>query len=338
VTAIDPQLRDYLETVRKLLADQVGPVYALDSADTVSALTDTLAKADVLSLATETATMSASLVWLAATVTEIAMITPSVAIAVAAHYTADRAAAGMDGCEAPRIGSAGVVLPPKPSLSGSGLQLAVIPTVLQPDAVLLLDLATARSAVVPFAADHDGSDERAFSGLRGARLRDLSVRADQPGELTLSGHAAMQASCDWVVLCSAVLVGIARGAARSAETYAADRRQFGSALTSFAAVRVLLADMHRRVEGVDALLGRAVQPEATELECWLVAAEAGRAAVNVALDAIQVHGGYGYVEEYPVAGRLRDALSVQARCGGRRVALRHVAHRRLGAPAWEASE
>jgi len=54
-------------------------------------------------------------------------------------------------------------------------------------------------------------------------------------------------------------------------------------------------------------------------------ATSGRTAVAVALDAIQVHGGYGYIEEYPVAAMLRDAISLRARSFARRDAVAALA-------------
>ena len=50
----------------------------------------------------------------------------------------------------------------------------------------------------------------------------------------------------------------------------------------------------------------------------------------ICIDAIQAHGGYGYIDEYPVAGLLRDAISLQARAGGRRLHVARVAERGLG--------
>ena len=64
-----------------------------------------------------------------------------------------------------------------------------------------------------------------------------------------------------------------------------------------------------------------------------LAATAGRAAVDIAVDAIQVLGGYGCIEEYPVAGLLRDALSLRARGLPRRSGLAGMADVRLGAGA-----
>ena len=110
--------------------------------------------------------------------------------------------------------------------------------------------------------------------------------------------------------------------------YAAERRQFGSALLSFAGMRAMLAEMQLRVSSVAALLDQALDTGATA-GCLELAATAGRAAVDVAIDAIQVYGGYGYIDEYPVASLLRDAVSLRARTP-RRSSVARLAAARFG--------
>jgi alkylation response protein AidB-like acyl-CoA dehydrogenase len=321
----DPELRQYLEIVRSVLSDRAATTEDLDSDQAMTAFRTALGPASVLNLAREAAAMANSLSWLTATISAIAAVAPSVAFSVAAHYTACRAVSATVGSsDGEPTGTAGLL---------TGEAVAVVPTVLEPVVVLLLDGRSRASVLAPSVGFEYALDDRSFSGLRGARLREVRLTGNDMGH-RLDPDTDARAVRDWHVLCAAVSLGIADGCLRSAEQYAAERRQFGSALNSFAAMRAMLADMRLRLDSVRALLDRAVQSDAGDL-AWAVTAAAGRGAVSIALDAIQVHGGYGYIEEYPVARQLRDAISVSARSCARRAALAHVAADRLGAAEWE---
>ena len=118
---------------------------------------------------------------------------------------------------------------------------------------------------------------------------------------------------------------------RDATRTCLERRQFGVPIGSFAGLRALVAEMQLRVEPLRALLdlrGGRIRRRARASRRW-----PAPAAVANCLDAIQAHGGYGYIDEYPVADLLRDAVSLQARAGGRRLHVARVALRGLGAPA-----
>jgi alkylation response protein AidB-like acyl-CoA dehydrogenase len=127
-----------------------------------------------------------------------------------------------------------------------------------------------------------------------------------------------------------VSLGLAERARNEAQSYANDRRQFGASLLSFPALRAMLADMHARVGAVQALLDRALDDEVGAPTAFELSATAANTAVEVALDAIQIHGGYGYIDEYPVAGLLRDAVSMRARGCPPRAAFATIADMRLG--------
>jgi alkylation response protein AidB-like acyl-CoA dehydrogenase len=99
----------------------------------------------------------------------------------------------------------------------------------------------------------------------------------------------------------------------------------------------MLSEMAVRAEALESLLDRAVENGPASTASFAVAAESGRSAIRIALDAIQIHGGYGYIEEYAVARHLRDAMTVSARSGGRRLALAAMAAVELGAPPWRSS-
>jgi len=105
--------------------------------------------------------------------------------------------------------------------------------------------------------------------------------------------------------------GIARGALAAALAYASQRKQFGRPIASFQGIQFKLADMSVLVSAAELLTFRAAEAKdrgekTTRLssEAKLFAAEA---AVRVAEEAVQIHGGYGYTKDYPVEKLWRDA-------------------------------
>jgi alkylation response protein AidB-like acyl-CoA dehydrogenase len=115
---------------------------------------------------------------------------------------------------------------------------------------------------------------------------------------------------------AAQAVGIAQGALEAAAHYANQRRQFGKAIGEFQMIQAMLADMDAATEAARHLLYTACQeieagsPDAARWAaiCKLVA---GDAAMRVTTDAVQVFGGYGYIDEYPVERMMRDAKITQ---------------------------
>ena len=110
---------------------------------------------------------------------------------------------------------------------------------------------------------------------------------------------------------AAFSVGIAQAAFESSITYTKGRKQFGRAIAEFQAIQTKIADMSVRIEAARLLTWKAAtlrdQGQEHTLESSQAKLYASEIAVEVALDAIQVHGGYGYIKEYPVEKNLRDA-------------------------------
>lgn len=106
-------------------------------------------------------------------------------------------------------------------------------------------------------------------------------------------------------------LGIAEAALASATTHALERRQFGKPIAAQQGIAFKLADMATSVEAARLLIYRAADLRAQGLKCSLEASMAklfaSRTAVEVATEAIQVFGGYGYTEDYPVERYFRDA-------------------------------
>jgi alkylation response protein AidB-like acyl-CoA dehydrogenase len=110
---------------------------------------------------------------------------------------------------------------------------------------------------------------------------------------------------------AALGVGIARGALEAAIAYAKERRQFNRPIAEFQAIKLKIADMATAVDAARLLTERAGEMKQRGQKVTLTAAQAklfaSEAAVRVAEDAVQIHGGYGYIKDYPVEKFWRDS-------------------------------
>ena len=110
---------------------------------------------------------------------------------------------------------------------------------------------------------------------------------------------------------SAMGVGLAQGALDLALAYAKERRAFGKPISKFQAIQAKLADMSTEIEAARLLTYKAAVMKDRGEKFGLTAAQAklktGRLAVRAADEAVQIHGGYGYIEEYPICRFYRDA-------------------------------
>ncbi len=114
---------------------------------------------------------------------------------------------------------------------------------------------------------------------------------------------------------AACATGVAQAALDAAVSWARERRQFGRPIADFEGVSFLLADMATAVEAARALYLSAARRKDAGLPYGPQAAMAklfaSDTAMRVTTDAVQVFGGYGYVEDYPVARLMREAKVLQ---------------------------
>jgi len=170
--------------------------------------------------------------------------------------------------------------------------------------------------------------ERGTPGFRAGKKEDkLGVRCSDTSELVLEdcripAHRLVgeegQGFIDTLRILdrgrigiAAFSVGIAQAALEASMAYARDRRQFGHPIADFQAVQFKVADMAVKTEAARLLTRKAAAMRDAGLEHTVESSMAklmaGEAAVEVALDAVQIHGGYGYTKEYPVERYLRDS-------------------------------
>jgi len=110
---------------------------------------------------------------------------------------------------------------------------------------------------------------------------------------------------------AAFSIGIAQAALEASMTYSLGRRQFGHPIADFQAIQFKIADMATKVSAARLLAWHAASlrdaGKEHKVESSMAKLFASEAAVEIALDAVQIHGGYGYLKEYPVERYLRDS-------------------------------
>jgi alkylation response protein AidB-like acyl-CoA dehydrogenase len=148
----------------------------------------------------------------------------------------------------------------------------------------------------------------------------------------------MEALADGRIAIGAISVGLARGCLEESVKYASQRQAFGKPIGSFEALQFKIADMKVAVETARLAVLNAAwrrdrgKPFATEAS--VAKLYASEAAATCAREAVQVHGAYGYVEEFPVARFYRDAKVLEIGEGTNEIQRLLIA-RALGLPGTE---
>ena len=191
-------------------------------------------------------------------------------------------------------------------------------------------------------------------GFKVARLEHkMGIRGSPTAELTFDGVLVPEANRigdegrGWELAMAtldrsrpgiaAQAVGIAQGALDFATHYAKERKQFGQRIGEFQMVQALLADMDARTEAARQLMYKActeVEARAPDASRWAAIAKliGGDTAMAVTTDAVQVLGGYGYTEDYPVERMMRDAKITQLYEGTQQIQRLVIARALLGRP------
>ena len=109
---------------------------------------------------------------------------------------------------------------------------------------------------------------------------------------------------------AALAVGMAQGAYEAALHYAKQRKQFGKPIAEFQAIQFKLADMAMEIDAARLLMHRAAwmkdQGMHTTVQSSMAKLYAGEVAVRVANECVQIHGGYGFIKDYPAEKFYRD--------------------------------
>ncbi|HYY44051.1 MAG TPA: acyl-CoA dehydrogenase family protein [Actinomycetota bacterium] len=164
--------------------------------------------------------------------------------------------------------------------------------------------------------------------LDGAEVPE-AMRLGEEGDGFKIAMAALDSGRLGIAACA---VGLAQGALDAALGFTTEREQFGRPVAANEGIQFMLADMATKIEAGRALYRRAAALKDAGLDYSLQASEAKLfctdAAMQVTIDAVQLHGGYGYVTEYPVERYLRDAKALQVVEGTNQIQ-RYVIGRKL---------
>jgi alkylation response protein AidB-like acyl-CoA dehydrogenase len=162
------------------------------------------------------------------------------------------------------------------------------------------------------------------TGLRACGLSDLELRkVEVPAEARLDDGDALamvkKAVCTHWLGLSAIAAGNARGALQAARRYASERYQGGTTIENHAAVQKLIALSEARIETAYALLLNAADSlqEGNDglRQCAIAKHMATDLCFRAVTDSLQVLGGYGYMEDYRMEKRLRDAAVLKSAGG-----------------------
>lgn len=170
--------------------------------------------------------------------------------------------------------------------------------------------------------------ERSNTGLKfGKKENKLGMRASETAEVILEDcvvplsarlgnegegfKQAMKILDGGRISIAALSLGIAKGAMKAAVCYAQERQQFGQPIANFQGISFKLAEMATKIHGAELMTLHAadLKMEGTHLtkEAAMAKYYASEVAVEVATDAVQIFGGYGYTKDFPVEKFYRDA-------------------------------
>ncbi|MBI5419115.1 MAG: acyl-CoA dehydrogenase family protein [Deltaproteobacteria bacterium] len=143
-------------------------------------------------------------------------------------------------------------------------------------------------------------------------FEDLEIKPGNViGEVNSGFRDTMRNLAGGRISIAALSAGIGLGAMAEAIAYSKERRQFGQPISSFQAIQWMLADMATELEAAELLTLRAAYLKDAGRpyvqEAAIAKLFASEAAMRATIKAVQIHGGYGYIQEYPVERYMRDA-------------------------------
>ncbi|MEM1537669.1 MAG: acyl-CoA dehydrogenase family protein [Candidatus Nezhaarchaeales archaeon] len=172
--------------------------------------------------------------------------------------------------------------------------------------------------------------DHAEVNLSGVRVPNSHI----VGELNRGFYQLMRFFNESRITVGAVALGIAQGAFERALDYARKRKTFGKPLVEHQAIQFKLADMAKEIEAARLLLYKAAwsvsRGKPDPYLSSMAKLAASEAAVHVAYEAVQIHGGYGYCKEYDVERYYRDARAQTIYEGTSEIQRMIIARRILG--------
>ncbi|CAN7559001.1 acyl-CoA dehydrogenase family protein [Trinickia sp. LjRoot230] len=199
-----------------------------------------------------------------------------------------------------RAGVAVVFAVTDPELGKRGISAFIVPTDTQGFHVGRPEkkLGIRASDTCPITLDRCTVSDENLLGIRGEGLK-IALSNLEGGRIGIAAQA----------------VGIARASFEAARRYAEERIQFGKAIREHQAIANMLADMATRLNAARLLVHHAARLRSDGRPCLSEASQAklfaSEAAEEICSKAIQIHGGYGYLEDYPVERHYRDARITQ---------------------------
>jgi alkylation response protein AidB-like acyl-CoA dehydrogenase len=169
--------------------------------------------------------------------------------------------------------------------------------------------------------------ERGAAGFRAGKKEDkLGMRASETSEVIFENCRvppaqvlgqegqgfinALQVLDAGRIGIAALAVGLAQGAYEAARSYAFERKQFGQPIGTFQSIRAKLVDNVTRIEAARLLTYRAASMKhagrRTTIEAAMAKLYSSEIAVRASEDGVQIHGGYGFVKDYPAEKYFRD--------------------------------
>ncbi|HEV2424173.1 MAG TPA: acyl-CoA dehydrogenase family protein [Terriglobia bacterium] len=218
----------------------------------------------------------------------------------------------------------------------------------------MADLVVVYAAVETTEAGEDCSAaflvEKGTPGLRAeSSVERMGLRTSPAGDLVLDGCRIADSNClgeigggqtilesvrEWERICvPAPELGMMQHQVEVSARYAAERRQFGQPIGKFPAIAEKVANMDIRLETARLLLYKAAwlknQGRSARRESAIAKTYVADAAIQTCRDALQIHGGYGYMTEYQIERDLRDAISAKIYSGAGEMEKRIIADCRL---------